>query len=182
LLKISREFINKVKKTLPRLREDFEKELSEKGLNNEMIKLLLNENKLEEFKELLKVVDKPALVAKLILIFPKEISAHKKIPLTKVENILEENYFDILNLIAKGELSENNLKDVLEKIVDGKKLEDTIRVEKTDYPKIDEKIIHLMKEKPGLSEQAYMGLIMKEFKGIIDGKEAIERIRKYLGK
>jgi len=182
LLKISREFINKVKKTLPRLRQDFEKELSEKGLNREMIKLLLNENKIEEFKELLKVLNKPALVAKLILIFPKEISAHKKIPLIKVENILEENYFELLELVAKNKLSENNLKDVLEKIVDGKTLGEAVSFEKLDYSKIDEKIIHLMKEKPGLSEQAYMGLIMKEFKGVIEGKEAIERIRKYLGK
>jgi len=182
LLKISREFINKVKKTLPRLRQDFEKELSEKGLSREMIKLLLNENKIEEFKELLKVLNKPALVAKLILIFPKEISAHKKIPLIKVENILEENYFELLELVAKNKLSENNLKDVLEKIVDGKTLGEAVSFEKLDYSKIDEKIIHLMKEKPGLSEQAYMGLIMKEFKGVIEGKEAIERIRKYLGK
>jgi len=27
-----------------------------------------------------------------------------------------------------------------------------------------------------------MGLIMKEFKGLIEGKDAIERIRRYLGK
>jgi len=182
LLKISREFMDEVKKTLPRLRQDFEKELSEKGLNSEMIKLLLNENKIEEFNELLKVLDKPALVAKLILIFPKEISAHKKIPLTKVENVLEENYFDVLNLIAKGKLSVNNLKDVLEKIVDGKNLGESVSFEKLDSSKIDEKIIHLLKEKPGLSEQAYMGLIMKEFKGLIEGKDAIERIRRYLGK
>ena len=37
----------------------------------------------------------------------------------------------------------------------------------------------LIKDKPGLSEKAYMGLVMKEFRGKIDGKTAsriIERL------
>ena len=38
----------------------------------------------------------------------------------------------------------------------------------------------IIKEKPGLSLNAYMGLIMKEFKGRISGKEAIEIIKKYI--
>ena len=38
----------------------------------------------------------------------------------------------------------------------------------------------MIKEKPGLSEKAYMGLVMKEFGGKVSGKDAIEIIKKYL--
>jgi len=43
-----------------------------------MIKLLFKQNKIEEFKELLDVLNNPKLIAKILLIFPKEISSHKK--------------------------------------------------------------------------------------------------------
>jgi len=38
----------------------------------------------------------------------------------------------------------------------------------------------LIKEKPGLSFNAYMGLVMKEFQGQISGNEAAEIIKKYV--
>jgi len=38
----------------------------------------------------------------------------------------------------------------------------------------------VIKEKPGLSDKAYMGLIMKEFKGKIGGREAMEIIQKHI--
>ena len=38
----------------------------------------------------------------------------------------------------------------------------------------------IIREKPGLSENAYMGLAMAEMKGKIDGKTAIEIIKKFV--
>ena len=40
--------------------------------------------------------------------------------------------------------------------------------------------MNLIKSKPGLSENAYMGLIMKEFKGKVSGKEVMEIIKKFV--
>ena len=74
LLKISRNMINQAKKELPKLRKDIRKDLEKIGLNEEMIKLLFKQNKLEDFKELLKIINKPMLIAKILLIYPKEIS------------------------------------------------------------------------------------------------------------
>ena len=37
----------------------------------------------------------------------------------------------------------------------------------------------LIKSKPGLSSNAYMGLIMQNFKGKISGKEAMDLINKF---
>ena len=38
----------------------------------------------------------------------------------------------------------------------------------------------IIKAKPGLSEKAYMGLVMKEFKRKISGRDAMEIIKKYV--
>ena len=42
--------------------------------------------------------------------------------------------------------------------------------------------MELIREKPGLSENAYMGLVMKELKGQINGKEAMALIKKFMNK
>ena len=81
LLKISKQFIDDAKKNLPELKKDVEDNLKKKGLNNEMIKLLFKQGRLDEFKELSLVVNNPLLVGKILLMFPKEIASHKKINL-----------------------------------------------------------------------------------------------------
>ena len=45
---------------------------------------------------------------------------------------------------------------------------------------IEEKVMKIVKDKPGLSEKAYMGLVMKEFRGKIDGRKAMEIIGKFV--
>ena len=45
---------------------------------------------------------------------------------------------------------------------------------------IEEKIMNMIKVKPGLSYKAYMGLVMKEFRGKIEGQKVMEIIKKYI--
>ncbi len=190
MLKISRGFINDVKKTLPKLRSDIEKELSSKGLNHEMIKLIFKRNKLEEFRELLEIVNNPQLVAKVVLIFPKEIerkikniSAPKGVPSMKGDINIEGNK-DILAFVLekykKGKISERQIKESLERIARGVDVSSAVKFEKEDLGNVEEKIMKIIKEKPGLSEKAYMGLVMKEFAGKVDGKTAMEIIKRFL--
>jgi Glu-tRNA(Gln) amidotransferase subunit E-like FAD-binding protein len=181
LLKISRDFINNVKKTLPRLRSDVKEELRKKGLNEEMIKLLFKQDKLDEFRELLEIINNPKLIAKVLLIFPKEIASHEKISISKLNKLLNKDVLIyVLENIKKKKVSETQIKHVLEKIVKGESLEDAIIFEKEDLDVIEEKIMKIIKDKPGLSEKAYMGLVMKEFKGKIEGREAMEIIKKHI--
>ena len=65
----------------------------------------------------------------------------------------------------------------MEEIVRGKSLEE-IKIEKIDVNEIEDYVIKLIKEKPGLSIGAYMGLIMKRFKGKISGKDVSDILRK----
>jgi Glu-tRNA(Gln) amidotransferase subunit E-like FAD-binding protein len=179
LLKISRQMINDTKRTLPKMKKDVREELTKEGLNEEMISLLLKQNKLEEFRNLIEVLNKPKLVSKILLVYPKEIASHKKMSLEKVEKILEDNLADVLDLVKKKKISEHDIKHVLENIVEGKGLDKT-KIERADLGEVEEKILKIIKEKPGLSDKAYMGLVMKEFRGKISGREAMEIIKKYI--
>jgi len=178
LLKISRDLINEVKKNLPTLREDLEKELEKKGLNNEMIKLLFKYNKIDEFKELLEIHDEPNLVAKILLVFLREIASHKKKTFEEIGEILnKEVLIFVLEKLRDKKIAKEQIKNILEKIVDGEEMEKAISIKKHDG-NIEEQILNLIKSKPGLSENAYMGLVMKELRGKINGNEAMEIIRK----
>ncbi len=54
--------------------------------------------------------------------------------------------------------------------------------EKGDLNMIEDRIKKIIKEKPGLSEHAYMGIVMAEFKGKVSGKEVFDIIKKYINK
>ncbi|MCK4552863.1 Glu-tRNA(Gln) amidotransferase subunit GatE [Candidatus Pacearchaeota archaeon] len=181
MLKISRDLINKIKKNLPRLRKDIEEELNRKGLNQEMIKLIFKMNKLEEFRELLELVSNPQLVAKVVLMLPKEIASHKKVSFEKIEKILNKDILAfVLEKYKKRKISERQIKESLERIVKGVDVNMAVKFENEDLGNVEEKIMKIIKEKPGLSEKAYMGLVMKEFRGKVDGKIAMEIIKKYI--
>ncbi|HKL24381.1 MAG TPA: Glu-tRNA(Gln) amidotransferase subunit GatE [Candidatus Nanoarchaeia archaeon] len=181
LLKMSREFINKAKKTLPKLKSEIQDELKKQGLNKEMIKLLLKQNKVEEYKTLLQIYNNPNLIAKMILVFPQEIASKTNQPIDKIKEKISDSFDNILEEIQKGNIQERDIKTVLENLVSGKKYKDAIKIEKLDTDEIEEKISKIIKEKPGLNPNAYMGLVMKDssLRGKVDGKTAMEIIKKY---
>src|SRR3989338_6663758 len=71
LLKISRDIINQAKATLPKLRSDKRKELSAKGLSEEMLSILFASGKVDEFEALLKIINEPNFIVKTMLLIPK---------------------------------------------------------------------------------------------------------------
>ena len=180
LLKISREFINEVKKNLPKLRGDIEQELIKEGLSEEMIKLLLKQNKIDEFKNLAKIYNNSNFVARLMLIYPKEIASKTGKKLEQIENKILDFYGDILRALKNKKILEGDVKEILIKIAKGESFEDAVSIEKVEHSEIEEKILKIIKSKPGLNANAYMGLVMKEFKGKVDGKIAMGIINKLI--
>ncbi len=69
---------------------------------------------------------------------------------------------------------------MLLEIIAGKNLKDAIKIEKVDVERIEEKVSKIIKGRPGLSTNAYMGLVMKELKGKVSGKEVMEIIKNRL--
>lgn len=180
LLKISRDLINDAKKELPKLKSEIEKELQNKGLSQEMIKLIFQEKMLAEFEALLKLCNNPNLIVKVLILWRKEIAVKEKL---KEKEIQEKLSVDILESViekfSRGKIKESDIKNIMLELAKGKSFDEAINETKKETGEVEETILKIIKEKPGLSINAYMGLIMKEMKGKIDGKEAMELIKKY---
>ncbi len=176
LLHISREMINEAKNTLPKLRSEIKDELRKHGLNEELIVVLVKENKIEDFIELIEVYNKPDLIAKMLTIWISDIARK----LNKNREELEKKLtIDILETILQGigkTIDENEVKEIMEEVARGKNVKDVLNREKIEN--LEEEILKLVKEKPGLSVNAYMGLVMQKFKGKVNGKEVAEVLKK----
>ncbi|MAH48593.1 Glu-tRNA(Gln) amidotransferase GatDE subunit E [Candidatus Pacearchaeota archaeon] len=173
LLKISRQIINHAKNNLPKLTSEHRSYLKEFGLNNELIQLLIKEKRMQDFEYLLNIYNNPQLVAKSLTIFSKEIEAkeNKKLNIDTLELIFEA--------VAKNQISENQVKTIMQKIAQGQSLKQAMQKQKIN---LKEEIQKLIQEKPGLSQGAYMGLIMGKFKGAVNGNEVAEELEKELNK
>jgi Glu-tRNA(Gln) amidotransferase subunit E-like FAD-binding protein len=177
VLKISKEILEDSKKSLPKLISENKSFLEEYGLNEELIKLILSENKIEDFKYLLKSNNNPQLVAKCLVLFPKEIASKEKKSLESIEKSLNLDILERVLEETQKTISESDVKMVLQKIVQGQCFEDAITREKIN---LEDEIKDLIREKPGLNINAYMGLIMAKFKGKVNGKEVMESINRLL--
>ena len=181
LLYISRDLINDIKKSLPKLRKDIKEELKSKGLNEEMIKLIVSENKIEELKSLLEIEKDANLIAKMLVLWPKEFATKEKISINKINERLNLDVLeDVLNYLNKNIIHKYDIQEILYEIAQGKNLQEIIKRDKISLDKIEEFVIKLIKEKPGLSIGAYMGEVMAKFKGKISGKEIMDVIKKYV--
>ena len=171
LLKISKEMIENAKKTLPRLASEKKAFLKEFGLTQEMIGLILSEHKIEELKYLSKVIKNPNLIAKCLILIPKEIASKEKKSIQEINKKLDLRTLEaVLSEVGK-KISENDVKIVLQKIVNGEDFNKAIEKEIIDLKK---EIKDIMQEKPGLNPNAYMGLIMAKLKGKVNGKEVMD--------
>jgi len=178
LLRIKKEIIDEAKKTLPKLRSEIRGELTKKGLHEDQAKIILKDEKLEDFENLLKIIDEPKFIFKVLIEIPKEIASHEKI------NVEDKLTFDIIecivNSVKENKIEKHDVKHVMEEIVKGKPLQEAIKLEKIDLSEIEAEIVKIVKEKPGLSIGGYMGLIMSRFKGKVSGKEATEILQKLI--
>jgi len=181
LLKISRDIINNAKKTLPKLRSDIKQELIKKGLNEDEVRVLLKQGMLEGFEALLKLLNEPRFIYRVLIEIPKSIASREKKSIEKINNILTLDIIEsIIDYVRQSKINREDVKHVMEQIARGKKFEDSVKIEKVDLINVESEIARLVKEKPGLSIGGYMGLIMNKFKGKISGKEASEILEKLI--
>lgn len=180
LLSVSKSLIEHAKRTLPKLRSELEKEFRKEGLSKEFITLLFKQRKVDLYREAYYHFPKPGVLAPLLLIFPKELAKKKKLEFSLVEDIFKEYLVEVLDLVNAKNIREEDILVVLERLVEGKSLEDAQKIEKVEVGDIEEDIHKIIKEKPGLSSNAYMGLVMKAFKGKVNGKEVMEILKKFM--
>ena len=176
LLHISRELINDAKKEMPKLRSEIKDELRKHGLHEEMIKELVQEGKMNEFQELMGVYNKPDLIAKMLTVWIKDLSVKLNKDRKEIEKKLTLDILEtILQAIGKT-ISENEVYDVMGEVAEGKNVKESVKREKVEN--LEEEVLKIIKEKPGLTVNAYMGLVMQRFKGKVNGKEVAEILKK----
>ena len=181
LLKISRDKINGLKKELPKLKSDIEGELKDRGLSSELIGLVLKGN-LDEFNVLVQVCKDSNLVGKMVSLWRSELAKKGGKSLDEVKEILNERILEeILERVNFGDISKGDVKDIMKDILDGKSLGEAIKIEKVGDDETEEEIREIIKEKPGLGVNAYMGLVMQKFAGRIDAKKAMEILGRVVG-
>ena len=183
LLKISRDKINEIKKSLPKMRTEIRDELKKKGLNDELIGLVLD-GKLEKFEFLISIAPREGpLVGKMVTLWQNELASKYKKKSEEIESVLYEDKLAlILEGVAQGKIGVEDVRGIMQKLVEGVELQTALKVEKIDNNAVEEEIMKIVKEKPGLRANAYMGLVMAKMKGKIDAKKAMEIIKRVAGK
>ena len=181
LLKISKQTIDEAKRTLPKLRSEVKSELEKQGLPGDLIKYLMTHDLMWEYKSLLRILNEPQFIGRVLIELPKEIGSHEG-----VKEIREKLTFEVIESVVKAvsnrEIEKSDVKHVMTEIVKGKSFEEAIKIEKVDLVKVEAEIAKIIKEKPGLSISGYMGLIMGKFKGKVNGKKVTEILQKLLGR
>lgn len=178
LLKISRDKINELKKKLPKMKHEIKDELRKKGVSEEMIPLVLEE--LDEFNVLMRVYSKNAnLIAKMVSLWRNDFASKMKETSEKIKEKLNEKVLEaVLEKLKEGKIDEGDVKDILLKIVEGVVIEDALKVEKMDDNELEGKIANIVKEKPGLRANAYMGMVIAKLGAGVDKRKAMEILNK----
>lgn len=184
LLRLGRQRIDHLKKHLPKLKTDMRAELEKKGVSEDLIELVLDSpDILDEFDTLLDIYPMDAnLIAKMVTLWRNEFATKNKKTIYQIKEILSESvYADILRELADENIVVSDVKPILMKVLDGVDLKTALKVEKIDDHEIEHEIRNIVKEKPGLRENAYMGMLMAKHKGKLDAKKAMELINRVLG-
>ncbi|MAG26591.1 Glu-tRNA(Gln) amidotransferase GatDE subunit E [Candidatus Pacearchaeota archaeon] len=180
LLKIGKDRISKLKRELPRLRGEIRDELKKSGLSEEIVNLVLSEDRVDEFNTLMSVYSGDAdLVGKMITLWRTEFSKKYN---KDVEDILDEGVLEkVLEALSEGKIDKSDIRGILVRIVEGENVDEALKVDKAGDDEIEEEIRKIVKEKPGLRPNAYMGLVMAKLRKKVDAKKAMEIIKKVVG-
>jgi len=177
LVKISDEFIKETKSNLPALREDIVSDLKKLGLSEEYAGIITKENKLNDFMNLSKLKIDKNIIAKALILWPKEIASREKLAIETInEKLGFEQIKNILEQFERGKISESSIKEVMTKTAKGEKAD----IKKSSSGDIEKEVKKIIEENKGAPFNALMGLAMSKLKGKADGREIAGIIKKHV--
>jgi Glu-tRNA(Gln) amidotransferase subunit E-like FAD-binding protein len=176
-IKITSKRLKEIK--LPELISDKLETLEKKyGVRADKLKNLMKNESFTLFEEIVNKNKnlKPAFVCETFLSYTSEIL--KKEKESDVSAIKEEHIKKVFEELNKGKITKDSILQILTDIATG----EGFNISKYQLKEInlEEEIKAIIKQKPGLNPGAYMGMIMGKFKGQIDGKKAMEILKRYL--
>ena len=177
LVKISDKMIEEIKNNLPALREDIISDLKKLGLSEEYAGIITKENKFQEFMNLINIKVDKNIIAKALILWPKEIASRENIA---NEIVSQKLSFDeikrILEQVEKGKISESSIKSVMTSIAKEEKTD----IKKASSGDIEKEVKKIIEENKGATFNALMGIAMSKLKGKADGKEIAGILKKHV--
>ena len=169
---------------LPKLISEELAELEKRyKVGKDKIKLLkkedvFGENRLFLFEELVKNNKnvKPAFICETLLSYPRKIlRKHKGADPFKIKKEDLSRMFEKLN---ENKIPKDAVFEILLEVAKGKK-PNYSKYKAASTGDVEKEIKKLVEEKPDVNIGGLMGLVMAKFKGKVDGKTAMEILRKY---
>lgn len=161
---------------LPKTLAEKQAEL-EKDLPKQMAEQLARSEYYDLYLELKKINVEPVLVAS---VFVNTLTDLRRRGLD-IGKLAEGHFRSLFLLAAEGRIAKKSIPAILEEVCKGADLEKAAEKYKLVTDKYLKEIIRSMiKEKPGLSESAYMGLVMKKLEGRAEGSRIVKFLREEL--
>jgi len=175
-VKIEKSYLDKLKKQLPKLLihkiEDFEKKYK---LPHQLAKELIDDENFESFVKKFRKIE-PLIIANTLINLPKEIKSRFNLDSSKLTT---KDFEETLSYLNEGKIAKEAVIDLIVKKIKNEKI-DLKHFESVSEGDLENEIKEIIKQKPGLSLSAYMGLVMSKHRGKVDGKKIMELLKKYV--
>ncbi|MBD3248496.1 Glu-tRNA(Gln) amidotransferase subunit GatE [Candidatus Woesearchaeota archaeon] len=148
------------------------------GLTHDLAVLTAKANKADMFEKFVKEFRniKPSFIASTLTSTLKEISRKYE---TDVSSLTEKEFQEIFKALDKKKISKDVVTDILMDYAKDKFVSFD-KYEAASSEELEKEIKKIVDSNPGLSIGAYMGMVMKRFQGKVDGKAAMEILKKIM--
>ncbi|MDP3917254.1 MAG: Glu-tRNA(Gln) amidotransferase subunit GatE [Nanoarchaeota archaeon] len=170
-ISLTSELIKKIK--IPELLTEKAIKLEKKyNLPSQLAQEIINNEDFETFVKKYKI--SPNLIAKTLIEIPKEISSRFKLDTNKIHR---KHYDLVFDALTKNKIDESAILEILTQAARGNEI-NLNKYKKIETSEIESEIVKLVKSNKNLSLNALMGMVMSKYRGKLDGKKAMEIIRK----
>ena len=175
-VRIDKNYIEELRKKLPKLLVHKVEETETKyNLPKQLAKEIIE---YDNFEPLVKKFAKiePLTIANILANMPKEIKTRFNLDSSKLSN---EDFEEVFSYLNEGKIAKEAVIDLLIRKIRNEKI-DLRHFETVSEKELEKEIKKIIDEKPGLSQSAYMGLIMAKHRGKVDGKKVMEIVKKFI--
>ena len=117
----------------------------------------------------------PSLIAHTLIETPKEIKTRFNLD---AEKLTDKDFEFIFSSLNQEKIQKSAIIEILTEILQGKHI-DLNKYKPVSEDNVEKDIHELVEQKPDLTIQALMGIVMNKYKGKVDGKKVMEILRKY---
>ncbi|MBD3354665.1 Glu-tRNA(Gln) amidotransferase subunit GatE [Candidatus Woesearchaeota archaeon] len=163
---------------IPELIEDKIKKYKKMGVTSDLARLIARSDKAQMFENFVSEFEniKPAFIAETLIPTLREIKRKHN---ADVERLTEKEFQEVFSALNQAKIPKDMVINILIDMASDK-FESMEKYAGASDEELEKEIKNIVKSKPGLNIGAYMGLIMKKFKGQVDGKKAMEILKKII--